>query len=129
MKVGIHLPAFAKKKDFIIILIILALALLSWRVIEFFPKAYADTAVIKYDGKVVKTVSLNIDTEFSLDEDPTVKFKVKNGAISFIDATCPDKICQNTGYISKSGQTAVCLPKKTVLQLKGRKAEVDIVAN
>ncbi len=120
---------FAKKKDIIIVLIILLVALGLWGIIKFFPKSTADTAVIKYDGKVAKTVSLDSDTEFSLKEDPTVKFKVENGAISFVDATCPDKICQNTGFISKSGQTAVCLPKKTVLQLRGSQTQVDIVAN
>lgn len=129
MKVGIHLHKFAKRKDIIIIALILIVATGLWGIIKFFPKSTADTAIIKYDGKVVKTVPLDTDTEFSLKEDPTIKFKVENGAISFVDATCPDKICQNTGFISKSGQTAVCLPKKTVLQLKGSHNEVDIVAN
>ena len=120
---------FAKKKDFIIIAVIVLVAFIALAMIKFFPKSTADTAVIKYDGKVVKEVSLNVDTEFSLKEDPTVKFKVQNGKISFIDATCPDKICQNTGFISKTGQSAVCLPKKTVLQLKGSENEIDVVAN
>ena len=127
MKAGTSM--FAKKKDIIIIVTVLLVSIGLWGVINFFPKATADTAVIKYDGKVVKTVPLNIDTEFSLKEDPTVKFKVENGAISFIDATCPDKICEHTGFISKAGQSAVCLPKKTVLQLKGSGNEIDIVAN
>ena len=120
---------FAKKKDFIIIAVILLTALGLLCAVKFFPKATADTAVIKYDGMVVKEVSLKIDTEFSLEEDPTVKFRVENGAISFVDATCPDKICERTGFISKTGQTAVCLPKKTVLHLKGADNEIDIIAN
>lgn len=119
---------FARKKDILIIILILILAVLMWGIFYITQNKKATIAVITYDGKVVKTVSLSKDTEFPLAEDETVKFKVENQSISFIGASCPDKICENTGYLSKAGQTAVCLPKKVVLKVQGN-TSVDIIAN
>ena len=87
-------------------------------------------AQITYDGQPVRIVSLNQDGEFALEQDPTVRFQVRGGAISFVDATCPDKICQRTGFLSRVGETAACLPRKTVVTViaapKGE--ELDAVA-
>lgn len=121
---------FARKKDIFIILGILLAAAAIWGGYALLHRAPARQAVIQYDGKTVKTVSLSENREFSLDEDPTVHFQVKDGAIAFINASCPDKICQNTGFLSKAGQTAACLPKKALLKVIGPdKQDVDTVAN
>ena len=75
-------------------------------------------------------VSLDEDREFALDEDPTVRFKIQDGAIAFIDATCPDKICEQAGYLSRVGETAACLPRKTVLTVISapEEKEADVIA-
>ena len=86
-------------------------------------------AQITYDGKVVCIVDLSTDREFSLEEDPTVRFRVEKGSIAFIDATCPDKICEQAGRLSRVGETAACLPRKTVVTvISGKKGEADAVA-
>ncbi len=121
---------FARKKDILIILGILLTAGVIWAVFWLTQRIPANQAVIQYDGKTVKTVSLTEDQEFSLKEDPTVHFQVKDGAIAFVDSSCPDKICEHTGFLSKSGQTAACLPKKVLLKVVGSEGQpVDIVAN
>ena len=33
------------------------------------------------------------------------------------DATCKNKICVNTGKISKKGESIVCLPNKTIVEI------------
>ncbi len=118
---------FAHKKDIYIIILILLTAIIIWA-FSYRKSSDAQYAVIEYDGKIVKTVSLSEDFEFTLSEDETIKFSVKDGAISFINATCPDKICQNTGYLSKPGQTAICMPKKTILKVSGKNPDIDMVA-
>lgn len=121
---------FARKKDIFIILGILLAAGAIWGIFALLHRTPAQQAVIQYDGKTVKTVSLTKDQEFSLEEDPTVHFQVKDGAIAFVDASCPDKICEHTGFLSKAGQSAACLPKKTLLKVVGPdKQDVDIIAN
>lgn len=121
---------FAQKKDIFIILSILLAAGIIWGGYERMLHSPAQQAVIEYNGKTVKTISLSENREFSLDEDPTVHFQIKDGAIAFVNASCPDKICENTGFLSKAGQTAACLPKKVLLKVIGPdKQDVDIIAN
>lgn len=88
------------------------------------------SCTISVDGNVVKNINLtnSVMHEFVLEQDPTVKFSVKDGAISFLGATCHDKLCENVGYISRFGQTAICLPKKVVLRIDSDKSEgIDII--
>ena len=74
------------------------------------------------------TIPLNKDGFYQLEEDPSVQFEVKNGAVSFVNASCPDRLCEREGFLSKAGQTAVCLPRKTILRVSGGEAEVDLIA-
>ena len=53
---------------------------------------------------------------------------VKDGKVSVTEADCPDKVCVNTGEISKSGDTIVCLPHKLVVEIEGSTSETDAVA-
>ncbi|MEG2596846.1 MAG: hypothetical protein RR977_00330, partial [Oscillospiraceae bacterium] len=74
---------FARKKDIWIIAGILVVAFAVWGVFYGMQQISASEAQIVYDGKVVLHVSLNENREFSIPEDPTVFFCVKDGAISF----------------------------------------------
>ena len=115
-----------KHKGWIAVGILLTAGLLfSWRF--FRPKGAI--AQITYDGKVVCIVDLSTDRDFCLEEDPTVRFRVEEGSIGFIEATGPDKICEQAGRLSRVGETAACLPRKTVVTvISGKKGEADAVA-
>ena len=106
--------------------VLAAAAILCWKYLR--PPGAA--ARITYDGKTVMVVSLDQDREFALEEDPTVRFRIRDGAIAFIDATCPDKICEQAGYLSRVGETAACLPRKTVLTVISapEEKEADAIA-
>ena len=85
-------------------------------------------ASITVNGETVKSIDLSAVTDeitFSPETDPKVVIKAKNGAIWFESAGCPDKLCVMSGKLTKKGDTAVCLPAKTVITVLG--AEVDAV--
>ena len=46
-----------------------------------------------------------------------------------IESPCPDKLCMHQGYISKSGQTVLCLPEKVLITVvsEGKDGEPDAV--
>ncbi len=92
------------------------------------PAGAGTEATVTYDGKAVLIIPLNKDGFYQLEEDPSVQFEVKNGAVSFVNASCPDRLCEREGFLSKAGQTAVCLPRKTILRISGGEAEVDLIA-
>ena len=88
----------------------------------------ANSAVceISADGKVVQSVNLaEPDCEFTLTQNPNIRFSVKNHAIAFIASDCPDKICVKTGYISRAGQTAACLPNRVIIRITSKESGGD----
>ena len=74
---------------------------------------------ISVNGQAVQTVELSKDAEFALEQNPAVRFEVRGGAAAFIESSCPDKICINSGFLRYPGQTAVCLPNRVSLIIVG----------
>ncbi len=85
------------------------------------------TAVVTVDGEVVQTVNLSAKEEKIIipDTQPKVKIVAENGKIRFDYAECEDKLCVSCGNLEKKGDTAVCLPSKTVITVAG--SDVDAV--
>ncbi len=85
-------------------------------------------AVITVNGKTVETVDLSVQKE-KLIISPAPEYNVtvvaENGEIYFENSDCDDKLCVAVGRLKKCGDTAVCLPAKTVITVKG--SEVDAV--
>lgn len=80
-------------------------------------------------GDAVEFLSLEKDGIYRLKANPNILFEIKDGAIRFIEADCPDKICEKAGFLSKMGETAACLPRETVLVIVGgNEGEADTVA-
>lgn len=116
-----------KLGDFFIILLIAASA-----VFLTFSLRQADTgekiALIIQDGVVVKQIRL--DTlehteilEYS-GEYPGI-IEAEKGRIRFKEATCPDQVCVGTGWISKNGQIAACLPDRILIRITGTGSTED----
>ncbi|MBR3819581.1 MAG: NusG domain II-containing protein [Clostridia bacterium] len=117
---------FIKKGDIIMIavIIIAAAVFMLWNN----SKTEAVQAVITVDGEVVKTVDLgNIKEKITFipATEPRVLITAENGKIRFESAECEDKLCVACGNLSKHGDTAVCLPSKTVITVTG--SDVDAV--
>lgn len=109
-----------KKGDIAVILVILVAAALFW----FFRAQQTDRleAVITVNGETVETIDLSAVREkriIELDTDPKVVIAAENGTIYFESAECDDKLCINCGKLSRKGDTAVCLPAKTVVTVSG----------
>ncbi len=80
-------------------------------------------------GDTVEFLSLEKDGVYGLKANPDILFEVKDGAIRFVEADCPDKICEKAGFLSKMGETAACLPRETILVIVGgNEGEADTVA-
>ena len=82
------------------------------------------TAVI-HCGDVRHELALNKDGLFRFDG-IDAEFEVNNGKIRLIKASCPDKICEKTGYIGSSGQSIICVPNKITVSVVGSDESVDV---
>lgn len=119
------LHPFCRKLDMWIILAVIAAVLLSAFFLNRSEKG--GRALIKVDDRLIKTVYLDQDQIITLDQAPGVVIEVRNGAIGFIRSDCPDQICVQTGFISRQGQVAVCLPNKVVIAIPSASEGPDAV--
>lgn len=122
------------KGDKVLIFVVVLLTILSLGFIK--RQAFSNQSKfisIQVDGKEVKkiifdeeiigkTIPINSEYGYNLIEIGDEKVRV-------IEADCPDKIDVRQGYISKIGETIVCLPNKMIVEIKGmdKDQEIDIM--
>lgn len=80
-------------------------------------------AVISINGKEVKRVNLsdkNNHETFTLypKKGQYNIIEVKDGRIRVKEDNSPDQIAVKTGWISKPGQTSICLPHKVIISIE-----------
>lgn len=105
--------------EFLLILLLVLGALAAFFLLNPKQSAEALTALVTVDGREVLRVDLSeerepyvIDlAEFSVPG----KLEVKDHQIRFIEVTCPDHICEKTGFLHAEYQTAVCMPNRTAV--------------
>ena len=93
------------------------------------------------NGKQVSVSCQGADLVFSLEEDCektitskgyTLVIAVENGEAYVKEASCPDKYCEKSGRISKTGERIICAPAGVLIKIinKGENDEAayDAVA-
>lgn len=116
------------KRDLIVIGTLVLLAVLVAFLIR--PKEKGNAiAIITFQGQTVMEIDLATATDqhFSLRKNEQINFEIKNHQIRFVNAVCPDKICEKNGFLSMANQLAVCLPNQTVLRIVSEQSELDAV--
>ncbi len=115
--------AFLKKhrNDLVLILALLLVsgALFMWSVLS---REEPDRGwiVAEIDGQEVKRLPLWENDSIILgDSEHSNTLMVINGGAYVIDASCPDKLCENQGEIRYEGQSIVCLPNKLIVYIEG----------
>ena len=105
-----------KTKTWILLLSGLALLLAVICLWQFFGQPSAGTAEILLDGKLIRTVDLSEDQQFTVEgPDGYNVISVQNGKISVIEADCKGNDCVQTGPRS-GGIPIICLPHRLVIR-------------
>ena len=117
-----------RKKDLLLILpvLLLAIGMLLWN--QFRPSTQELTAVVEENGTVIHTYDLTAQKAvqtIDIGGSYHVRLLLEPGKISFLHSDCPDQICVRTGKLTKVGQVAVCLPAKVSVRVIGKKNSVD----
>ncbi len=113
-----------KTKYWIMLLCAVLVLCLGLSIAVLMPSEPARYAEIRSDGKIVKTVDLQLDQEFRVEMGEHYNtVTVRDGKIAVTSATCPDRHCMNRGFC-QSGPAIVCLPNKLVIEFLGEQ-EVD----
>ena len=122
------------KGDRVLIVIVVILTLLSLGFIK--RQAFSDEnkfVSIQVNGREIKKIifdknmvgkQIPIESEYGFN-----LIEIGDEKIRVIEADCPDKVDVKQGYISKIGETIICLPNRMVIEIKGNDRDdgIDIM--
>ncbi len=120
-----------KKGDIILVAVIAALVIAGFAGYNFYKGTHRDgrkIAVIKKNNETVRVIDLDKvenPERITIEGKYTDIILVEKGRIRFEDANCPDLVCVKTGWLSKNGDLAVCLPNQTIVKIEGDTEEID----
>lgn len=118
-----------KPGDFVIVALVLVLAaavtipFLAGGSEALYAEIYQDEALVK---RVLLTEGLH--ETVTIDGSVQNIIEIDDRTVRFSESTCPDKVCIRTGTLTRAGQTAVCLPNRVIVRLRGGEPEVDAIA-
>ena len=84
-------------------------------------------AQVYLEGELVKTLSLDEDTCFTISGAYTNEITVKNGQIAITASDCPGEDCVHSGAIKATGRSIVCLPNELEVRVISGASDVDFV--
>lgn len=123
MKIGL------KKKDILLILLIILVAAGAWILHEALKDAGTGVAVIRVNGAIEGTYPLSEDREISINNGSNI-LQIKNGKAKMIEADCPDQICVHQKAVSANHENIICLPNKVIVEIESRQESgLDAVTN
>ena len=106
-----------KKRDFILIVAILAIILIVFATVQL-SKEEGAYVVVRINGQDVMQYSLSENGEYELNGGTNI-LRIEDGKAFLIDANCPDHLCVNQGKIWRSGETITCLPNRLTVTVYG----------
>lgn len=109
-----------KRKEYIIIglLLVIAGGFFAFNRYNSMKNADEITKIeVRYKDEVIKEIDFTVDGEYEIEVDlGHLHVEVKDGAYRVFDVDCPDKICEEVGWVKKgSEKLIVCLPNSIVL--------------
>jgi len=113
------------KKDFVLIFIVLFISLIF--IIYYKIQEPANIAYVYYNNDIVLTIDLNVDNRYSvIGDNGNVNIEVKDKKIRVIEENSPYHLCSKQGFISKKGESIICLPNKIIIKLPDGDIDTEV---
>ncbi len=118
-----------RKKDLVLIAVILCVAGLTVLIHRFVGGVGANMVTVKIEGAIEGTYSLSEDREIEINGG-TNRLQIRNGEASMVQADCPDQLCVHQKPVSLNHESIICLPNKVVVEVESCvNREYDAVTN
>jgi len=123
-----------KKADIVLFILILAFGLaVSWWSLT--TNTGGDRAIVTVDGQLYGTYSLSEDQTIEVVQENghSNYITIKDGTVSMAYSSCKNQVCVNTGAISETKDSIVCLPNKVMIEIQssgsahGEGGGVDVI--
>ena len=123
-----------KKKDFILIFVVLIVIASTFGINYFVNTKSGENIEIYVDNKLYKTYSIDDEEKLKIEsEDGYNIVKIHDHGVEIIEASCPDKVCVNSGFITKPSESIVCLPNKVHIKITthndNNENKEDVISN
>lgn len=107
-------------RDWIIVSVILIVCCLVYWIGDNVSSKEQLVALVYQDDRLIYQIPLEQteDQKLYVDKEQRVSVQVKGHRIRFFQVDCPDKICEQSGYLGKEGDTAVCMPNRCYIVIK-----------
>lgn len=115
-----------RKWDLLAIGLVVALAVLV--AVCFLPgDAPAATVQVYQDGVLVRTLPLDVDTEFPVEGAYRNTVTIRDGKVAVTASDCPGADCVGCGWTGSAGRSIVCLPNGVEIRVVAADSDVDLV--
>jgi hypothetical protein len=85
-----------------------------------------DTAIIRAAGQIVQTVALTQPRTLTVDGPlGATQIEIEPGRARVASDPSPRQLCVKQGWLTQSGQAALCLPNQVSLEIRGRTSAYD----
>ena len=85
-----------------------------------------DTAIIRAAGQIVQTVALTQPQTLTVDGPlGATQIEIEPGRARVASDPSPRQLCVKQGWLTQSGQAALCLPNQVSLEIRGRTSAYD----
>ena len=121
-----------KKKDFILIFIILIVIAVTFGINQLINAIDGEKIEIYVDNKLYKTYDIDDEDEIKIESNEGYNVvKIHDHGVEIDEASCPDKVCVHEGFITKPSESIVCLPNKVHIKIVSNQdyeEEEDIIS-
>ncbi len=124
-----------KKKDLILIFVVILVIGLTFGINYFVNTKSGENIEIYVDNKLYKTYSIDDEEEIKIENKKGYNIvKIHDHGVEITDASCPDRVCIHSGFITKPSESIVCLPNKVHIKITtddnyNHENEEDVISN
>lgn len=113
------------KNDIKLIIVILFFIILLFSLTLIRKKA--NIANVYYENKLILEIDLSINKTYEVSGDNgKVVIEVLNNQIRVVEENSPYQICSKQGFVSKSGESIICLPNKIIIELPSDELDTEV---
>ena len=113
------------KNDIKLVVIVLIIIILLFSLTLFRKKA--NIANVYYENELILEIDLSINKIYEVDGyNGKVKIEVLNNQIIVVEENSPYHLCSKQGFVSKSGESIICLPNKIIIELPSDELDAEV---
>lgn len=120
-----------RKGDLCVIAGILFLAVGIFLII-LLPSSEKKNCVVLQDNAIIREIDLSAQRSETITVSGEYEniIEIKGGKVRILSSTCPNHTCVSSGWISKSGQSIVCVPNHLLIKIVShQEPEVDVIVS